>query len=105
MYALNKSNNPIYETVLSVLPQNNRAREDDSEMYVCVLAEIAENKGINLNKISVIRFYKNHSRMKMFPSFDSVTRIRRKVQHEHPDLCGSEENARHRNRIERLHHE
>jgi ADP-ribosylglycohydrolase len=105
MYALNKSNNPIYETVLSVLSQNNRAREDDSEMYACVLAEIAENKGINLNKISVIRFYKNQSRMKMFPSFDSVTRIRRKVQHEHPDLCGSEENARHRNRIERLHHE
>lgn len=104
MYALNSNKNPIYETVLSVLSQNDKARDNDSEMYACVLAKIAKDKGINLNNISVIRFYKNQSKVKMFPSFDSVTRIRRKVQQEHPNLNGSENAIRHRNRVEDLHY-
>ncbi len=72
-----------YETIKNVLTDHPETRDDDMKLYAIV---VHYRTGMS----STIGFYSalwNHDAYHL-PSYDSVTRIRRKVQQEHEELRG-----------------
>lgn len=71
----------VKTAVFKILRQNELARNDDFILYKEVLNEF----GINLNA-EVGMFLEWHLTLDL-PPFESVTRCRRKIQKEHPELA------------------
>lgn len=78
-----------YETVRAILLENPRTRDDDMYLYSVFMAKF------NLIKpeetfYEVMLTAKNRN----LPSYESITRARRKVQEKEPMLCGNKRRAR-----------
>lgn len=64
--------------VLFVLRKYECARNDDKYLYYCVLREEHFNTDISLENFLLYNI--------AFPNYDSVTRVRRKLQEKYPEL-------------------
>ena len=75
--------------VKNLLEQDERCRNSDSFLYLRVLSTVADQKGINLNSVSIPTFLLQHHGTN-FPIFESVRRARQKIQAARPDLAACE---------------
>lgn len=75
--------------VKSILEQDKQCRNSDSFLYLKVLSVVAEQKGINLDSVSIPAFLLEHHGTN-FPIFESVRRARQKIQEHNPHLAACE---------------
>lgn len=78
-----------YEKVKAILTERPETRDDDMKLYA-----IFVHKTVRIS--SSVGFYEalyNHSKYNL-PSYESVTRARRKVQEENPNLQGEKRTKR-----------
>lgn len=75
--------------VKSILEQDKQCRNSDSFLYLKVLSVFADQKGINLDSVSIPNFLLQHHGTN-FPIFESVRRARQKVQERNPHLAACE---------------
>ena len=83
----------LYQTnklVKEILESDKRSRNSDTYLYLQVLYQVGQIKGIDVNVMSVPDFLKNRNELG-FPCFETVRRSRQKIQSEHPELAGSDE--------------
>lgn len=78
----------ISALVQALLEQDVNCRNSDSFLYLRVLFAHAENKGINLNAMTIPDFLMNHHGND-FPIFESVRRTRQKIQQHNPELAAA----------------
>ena len=74
----------MHEIVLGILEEYPETRDDDFKLYGQVCAKL----GKDLN-MEIWRFFACHA-LYNFPSFENVTRCRRRIQEKFPDLCSPE---------------
>ena len=86
-----KNQEKIIKPILEELPET---RGDDFLLYLAVI----ERCRPDLQNLSVSAFFKLHKDL-YCPSYDSVTRVRRRLQKKHPELCFEE--AKHKREKER----
>lgn len=79
----------IMEIVKKELESDVKTRNCDNYLYFKVCAVIGAEKGINLNDISMADYFLKIAD-KNFPSFESVSRCRRKLQEHYPFLVADE---------------
>ena len=89
--------------VKSILEQDERCRNSDSFLYLKVLSVVAEQKGIDIEMMSVPFFLMNLHGAE-FPPFESVRRARQKIQEHNPHLaaCKAVQGFRIKNEAEVL---
>lgn len=87
----------IEEKVRSALSCNENARDDDMTLYVCVCA-LCLPSAPKMPFADVMLHYRSLG----LPNFESVGRIRRKLQSKHPELAGSPEVVKRRTAQERV---
>lgn len=87
----------IEEKVWYALSCNEHARDDDMTLYVCVCA-ICLPAALEMPFADVILHYRSLN----LPNFESVGRIRRKIQAKYPELAGSSEVVKRRTAQERV---
>lgn len=75
--------------VKSILTDDKRTRNSDSFLYLKVLDYIADKNDIFLAAMPVPYFLENLSSLP-FPSYETVSRCRRKIQEHHPELAAEE---------------
>lgn len=80
----------VSKIVKAVLEEDERARNSDSRLYREVIACIGLKKGIDVGAMSVT-YYLDHRKELGFPAFESISRARRKIQAEHPELAGCDD--------------
>lgn len=78
MAKLTKFHNMVY----SILETNPETRSDDFLLFYEVL------KDLSLDYCDLNYIFKNHAILGV-PSFETITRCRRKIQHDHPELSGA----------------
>lgn len=84
---VSKDLNKVSKIVKAVLEEDERARNSDSRLYREVIAYIGMNKGIDVGAMTVTYFLEHLNELG-FPKFETVSRARRKVQEQHPELAG-----------------
>ena len=91
----------ITSLVKNLLEKEESTRNSDSLLYLRVLAIFAAKLGINLSCISVPVFLLNSKELQ-FPSYETVSRARRKMQEKNPELRGDKkvQEKRRENEIE-----
>lgn len=80
-----KQLNKVKELVKNILTESENTRNSDDLLYITVCKRI--------NPIAAsLPFYMVLGNRKEYgiPSFESVSRARRKIQEENPDLCGTD---------------
>lgn len=77
------------EIVKEILVLDPRARNSDSYLYLKVIQKQAMQKRVNLRFLSVVSFFSNLNEHG-FANYESVGRVRRKLQNEFPELSGRE---------------
>lgn len=77
------------EIVKPILEQHPETRSDDFLLYAEVLREYRPE----LTELSVIDFFVAHKDL-YCPSYDSITRVRRRIQKKHPELCSERAKAK-----------
>ena len=77
------------ELVKGILERCPETRNSDNALYIQVLNVYGEQKGINLEDMSVVRFFMHIKDMGV-PSIETVGRCRRKVVETHPELAGND---------------
>ena len=77
------------QLVKTILEKDEKARNSDNYLYYCILSKLANEKGIDINTISIPEFLLDMSDLG-FPPFETVRRTRQKAQEKHPELCASE---------------
>lgn len=87
-----KSTTALVKHILTTDP---KARSSDAYLYLKVVSEIAEQKGINLHGLSVPLFLQHGNDMG-FVGFETVRRSRQKLQQHYPYLASSEPVKGHR---------
>ena len=87
---LSKDLKKVSSIVEAILREDERARNSDSRLYRQVVAYIGMNKGIDVGSMSVT-YYLDNMKTLGFPAFETVSRARRKIQAEHPELAGDED--------------
>lgn len=85
--------NSLENLVQKYLESDELSRSDDFRLYFLVAADIYGDNGFNPTPgetdfmlISILDFMMNHNQYGL-PAFESVTRARRKIQSNHPELC------------------
>lgn len=73
------------DIVLKVLQEHKDSRGDDKVLYHWVLKELGFDTSISLT-----RFLYNPS----YPNWESITRVRRKLQETHPELVSENDKKR-----------
>ena len=77
--------------VKRILANNTKARENDRYLYLCVL----HLEGFDPTQISLQSYLENgmgcqnkggRIEIKSFPNYDTIARVRRKLQENHPEL-------------------
>lgn len=81
--------------VKNILENDKQARNSDSYLYLKVLEQTANQKGIMLHRITVPSFLMYGSEMG-FVGFETVRRTRQKVQQHYPELAACEAVAEYR---------
>lgn len=87
----------IEEKVKHALSCNEKARNDDMTLYLCVCT-ICMPSVINMPFANVMLHYRSLG----LPNLESVGRIRRKLQAKHPELAASPEVKKKRAAQEKL---
>lgn len=80
----------ITALVKKILEQDKRARNSDSVLYFKVLEHIAEEKQIDLHRLTVPGFLLCRKQLGL-PCHETVRRTRQKVQAEFPELRANAE--------------
>lgn len=77
--------NAISNIVKNILQEKAECRNSDNELYIAVLRQVASEKGIDVDSMSVPTLF---LRMREFglPPIESVGRARRKIQECNPEL-------------------
>ena len=86
-------NTRLYQTtnlVKEVLEENKRARNSDTYLYLQVIYKVGLLKEIDVNAMSVTDFLSKRNELG-FPCYETVSRARRKVQEEHPELAACDD--------------
>lgn len=65
-----------------ILQEVPRTRNSDNALYVEVCHMVAQKKGIDLDSMLFSRVFNSGE----FPKYESVSRVRRKIQEEQPEL-------------------
>ena len=73
------------DTVLTVLQEHRDSRGDDKILYYWVLKALGFD-----TQVSMARFLFNPS----YPNWESITRVRRKLQETHPELTSENDKRR-----------
>lgn len=90
----------ITALVRYILEKDKQCRNSDSLLYLRVIVSIGNQKGIDLEEVTVRDFFLNlHG--KELPPFESVRRARQKVQAKYPELASNENVRRCRAERER----
>lgn len=76
----------VTKLVKTILKADERARNNDSFLYLRVLEYYASNNGIDLKRATVEWFFQNRDGWG-FPPPESVRRARQKLQAKHPELA------------------
>lgn len=76
--------------VRELLEDNERTRNSDNFLYLCVLYTVAERKGIDLQQCSV-PYFLGFMKLLGFPPFETVRRSRQKLQRKFPELRANAE--------------
>ena len=79
----------ISNLVKEVLEENIQARNSDTYLYLQVIRKVGLLKGIDVNEMSVTEFLSQRTSMK-FPNYETVSRARRKLQAEYPELASND---------------
>ncbi|MDL2249631.1 hypothetical protein LJC51_03125 [Lachnospiraceae bacterium OttesenSCG-928-J05] len=87
----------IEEKVKYALSCNEKARDDDMTLYLCVCA-ICLPSVVNMSFANVMLRYRSLD----LPNYESVGRIRRRLQAKHPELAASPDTKKRRAAQERL---
>lgn len=74
--------------VKEILLNDPNSRSNDNYLYYKVYAKIGREKGIDVNKMSMPRFFLNLAQFG-FPSTETIRRTRQKLQATYPELAGS----------------
>lgn len=77
------------EIVKEILGSCPDARNSDNTLYLQVLKVVGEQKGINLEDMSVLSFFLKIKELGV-PSIETVGRCRRKIVETHPELAGND---------------
>ena len=83
------------DTVKRILETDVRARSNDNYLYLQVIKEICERTGQDIRSMTAEELLLNAKKYG-FPAFESVRRSRQKVQHDYPELSGTNEVEAHR---------
>lgn len=76
------------DLVKDILEKVPETRNSDNVLYYYVLSEIGKRNNIDIEKITISRFFLNLKKYG-FPQFESVRRTRQKIQSCHPELCAN----------------
>lgn len=76
----------MVKLALTVCPET---RNSDSFLYLKIIEQMAIDKGMNIQHISLPSFLENFARWG-FPPFETVRRTRQKIQAEFPELASNE---------------
>lgn len=79
----------ITKLVKHILETDERTRNSDSFLYLRVLTTIGDQKGVDINTMSIPTFLLS-LRECGFPPFESVRRARQKAQAANPELAACE---------------
>ena len=71
----------MHDIVFNVLKETPDARGDDFALYAYVCAWMGKDIDTPIWRLAAYHAREN------FPSWETVTRCRRKIQHDHPELC------------------
>lgn len=87
--------------VKSILAKYPETRDSDNLLYLRAIEVVArQNKSFGeLQKMTVPHFLRNMQRLNL-PHYDTVSRARRKIQANHPELRGTAEAGKRRSRLE-----
>ena len=77
------------ELVKAILEENEQTRNSDSFLYLKVLSAVGQQKGIDIEKMTVPFFLENLHGAGL-PGFETVRRTRQKIQQHHPELASSD---------------
>jgi hypothetical protein len=77
------------ELVMNFLINDKRSRNSDNYLFYLVAKQILESKGIDIDKMGFKDLFLQVKEYGL-PQFETVGRIRRKLQHDHPELSGSD---------------
>ena len=97
----------LYQTtnlVKEILEDSIHARNSDTYLYLQVIYKVGLLKGIDVNAMSVTYFLSKRNELG-FPCFETVSRCRRKVQAEHPELAPNKAVKGYRDINERVYRE
>ena len=75
----------MVKLALTVCPET---RNSDSFLYLKIIEQMAIDKGMNIQSISLPHFLENYARWG-FPPFETVRRTRQKIQAEYPELSST----------------
>ena len=87
--------NTTTELVKHILQEHPETRNSDNALYIPVLNVYGKQKGINLENMSVLRFFMQIKDIGI-PSIETVGRCRRKIVEAHPELAGNDVVEGHR---------
>ena len=90
-----KELNTTTELVKNILEEYPETRNSDNALYIQVLNVYGKHKGINLENMSVLRFFMQIKDIGV-PSIETVGRCRRKIVETHPELAGNDVVEGHR---------
>lgn len=76
------------ELVKEILINDVNARNSDNYLNYLVLKKIGEQKGIDIDHMSIMQYLLNLSKWG-FPPFETIRRARQKIQAEYPELAAS----------------
>ena len=85
----------LSETVEKLLRENDMYKNSDEKLWCRVIMDVVGGTGI-LKAMSAYELLVKYSKEEL-PSYDSVSRVRRKLQNENKELRGEKYNARLKN--------
>lgn len=75
------------ELVMSVLTNDKKSRNSDNYLFYIVCKTLLSNKGINIDTIGFAKLFLSLKDYGL-PQYETVGRIRRKIQHDFLELTG-----------------
>lgn len=89
----------VTKKVKDILADNKQARSDDNVLYLHVLRKFGEEKGIDIDSMSIPMFFLHCNDLSL-PSYKSVERARRRLQEKHPEFACDDDTQRAREVLE-----
>lgn len=91
----------LTKLVKAILQQDKRARNVEGFLYLKVISKIGALKGIDVENMKV-PYFLTHMEELGFPPFESVSRARRKLQSNNPELAANDEVKKKRKENEQV---